>query len=467
MTEQEITKIAMGTLRNYYRLRLKTDNPVLETNKRGAGGIIADGSYSFDKPDDGGRFLATVEATSVASSDEVYYKLQRWLLGWDSAAAASVLTAIWFVWTYVQGWLLVKAWGVWLAALVLVGGFVATAAIIALVLRNFRRYRYIYAIEQFKRYHADEQWIAVAEEVFTSSGDKRYVELRDQCIYNGCGLIVINAENRPAIVLTPARHELFGNTRKLIQLFSEKQIQRILQRSLKPPDWWQKFSKGLPLRLDPDDPAYFLRFRRPVVNQIMVCTIAWVAISVFFYLEWQQRPVRYLDQAAYAAEVNATPKVPEPNRTIILPSDSVHIRPFDNNVIPYLLLLQMQKPTPALAGRTGQEFLIGLLDNTMIMYDCERLYNFQATKYMLQEGIYPDFETATRRMSELLRAGLQANSLWLGCFAENDSRYVVYLDLFFDKRAEADSAARNYNNQLKIKRLNVIISVRTLLPKRG
>ena len=63
--------------------------------------------------------------------------------------------------------------------------------------KGFPRYRYIYAVEQFKKYHADEQWVAIGEDVFENPNDKYLKELKKQCVYNGFGLISMGVCRSP------------------------------------------------------------------------------------------------------------------------------------------------------------------------------------------------------------------------------------------------------------------------------
>jgi hypothetical protein len=84
---------------------------------------------------------------------------------------------------------------------------------------------------------------------------------------------------------------------------------------------------------------------------------------------------------------------------------------------------------------------------------------------MLQEAVYPDFESASRRMSELLAAGVQANVLWLGCFSDSDERYVVYFDFLMNDQREAAETAALYAEQLRQRGMNAQITIRRLIPR--
>ena len=173
LDEHDITQITLRFLKSHYRQRQREGATMLSSDLRGAGGIIADGFLSFRQME-GEDFRATVEATSRASQDEVLFKLRRSLLRWDSAAAAAAVLATTFSVLYVEHLLPLKqyplvAWGA-----LLIVAFILTSPVFYLVLSPLRRYRYIYAVEQFKQYYADEQWVAIAEDVFPNYHDDRY-----------------------------------------------------------------------------------------------------------------------------------------------------------------------------------------------------------------------------------------------------------------------------------------------------
>ena len=56
------------------------------------------------------------------------------------------------------------------------------------------RYRSIFAIEQFKQYYADEQWVAIGKDTFSEEEDHFFQELKKQCVYNGFGLLSMDDE---------------------------------------------------------------------------------------------------------------------------------------------------------------------------------------------------------------------------------------------------------------------------------
>ncbi|MEK7257216.1 MAG: hypothetical protein AAB316_20850, partial [Bacteroidota bacterium] len=97
LTEDILKKVALRFFRHYYKYRLRyEDQPVTaKYDMEGVGGIVADGFYSFKKPD-GRDFSATFEATSRASKNEVLFKHQVKVLFWDGLAIAAVATVFLF-----------------------------------------------------------------------------------------------------------------------------------------------------------------------------------------------------------------------------------------------------------------------------------------------------------------------------------------------------------------------------------
>ncbi|MCB0589225.1 MAG: hypothetical protein KDD06_28315 [Phaeodactylibacter sp.] len=463
LDERDITQITLRFLKSHYRQRQREGATVLSSDMRGAGGIIADGFLSFPQVE-GEDFRATVEATSRESRHEVRYKVKQGLLKWDSAALTSALLAVSCVVLYAQHILPVKEYPLvaWLA--LLIAAFILTAPVFYFMLMPFRRYRYIYAIEQFKQYYADEQWVAIAEDVFPNyHNDRYYLELRGQCIYNGFGLLVVR-ENRPPIMqVTPSRQDLFKHRRKLIPLFSQVEIDKVIQQE-KYPDWLRQFK-----------PRHVIAFQRKFSNQMAVCLISLVAIAGVFYQESQDRPVRVLDYEDYLAEMA---KAWQDNRYNFMPDSIspysykidtpfVWPPPIRKDESPYLQLgLTAEKPPgpPSLLDSKDAEkgFIMAFPDVAgMITYDCSRL-RIDGEAFVVQEGVYPSYSSAASRISELSSYGLQTSALWLGCFSEAGSGYLVFFGPVFRGTADVDRALKVYETQLGDNVLDIKLKARSL-----
>ncbi|MCC6726298.1 MAG: hypothetical protein IT258_17455, partial [Saprospiraceae bacterium] len=221
LTENIIKKVALRFFRHYYKFRLRfEDQPVTaKYDLEGVGGIVADGYYSFKKPD-GKLFTATFEATSRESKDEVVYKPDQRVLLWDGLAVMSIVMvslAFYNLRSPIHA-LDNTRFGERAILLFLIGLFVWM--LFVLIARNFRRYRYIYAVEQFKKYFADEQWIALATDVFENKEDKYLAELKSQCVHNGIGLLTIDRNLDPKILITPSRHDIFAGKRQVVDFMS-------------------------------------------------------------------------------------------------------------------------------------------------------------------------------------------------------------------------------------------------------
>lgn len=222
LTEQEIRSLAIGFLKNHYKFRPhKVWNGIKVRNERhDIDGIVIDASLTYVQQD-GHQFLATVEASSVDRANEVYFRFHWFRLLFESLTLSLFVTAIvyglfaepWadFLASYMQA-------GGWQSAFQLFGGSIALFSI--LLLTNPKRYRYIYAIEQFKLFHADDQWIAYDADLFHTHEDRNYRELERQCMYFGFGLMQVERERRIRVILSPKRGDYFGQKRKKLPVWA-------------------------------------------------------------------------------------------------------------------------------------------------------------------------------------------------------------------------------------------------------
>ncbi len=485
LTEKEVQKISLSALRSYYRFRVKADVPELISDVRGTGGIIADVQYSFPQ-EDGSRFMATLEATALDSKDEVYFRRRIDLILMDALAFATITIGLFFLVLHIQKTGVVIHYSTLAIAGMILGAMIGLSALFFLFAWNLRRYRYIYAVEQFKQYFADEQWIAISEDVFPDFQNDAYQELRKQCIRYGFGLILIDNNRKPQLLIAPARRDVFEHRRGNVMFYTLQQLEllqrggalfgaqlkdilgklplpALLQQWQLPqmphlPKSFQKFTAPL----NPSDPAYLFRFKRSFRNQFAIMGFGIVLVGTVFYLELPLRTKRYVSQQQYAQEVIAAEAIrgPEPD-SLRDPYDTV--RAFNPQVVPYLAWLRSEEMIAnGLTPRAGGEVLIGMFEDALILYDCERLYNFQTPKYLLQEGVYPDFERASQRMSQLLAQNLEVNCLWLGCFGADQRAYVLYFGLVQNTSAEAQNLAKAYEKRLAGLQLDTKLSIRQL-----
>lgn len=466
LNQRDITRITLRYLKSYYRQRQREGSTLLSSDMRGAGGIIADGFLSF--PQIGGEdFRATVEATSRDSQKEVVFQLRKNLLRWDSAAVAAALAATGFAMLYVQRALPMKEYTLvaW-AGFLLVSWFMIFL-FFRYLLSPFRRYRYIYAIEQFKQYYVDEQWVAIGEDVFTNYHDDRYyLELRNQCIYNGFGLIVVRENKPPLVQVTPSRQDLFKHRRQLVPFFSQVEVNKLFQEE-NYPDWLRQFT-----------PRNFIDFRGKFKYQMAVCLISALLIGGVLYLESKDRPVNVLEYGEYVAEMgkareknsgNFMPDSIRPNLYLI-DTPFIWPPPIRGDVSPYLNLgLAPEKPPgPSPLPEPEQpaaDFFISYPGvSHLITYDCSRL-KITGDAYVIQEALYPTFAQAADRIAELSSYGLEASGLWLGCFSDAGRGYVVFFGPVFRSSAEASRLLKDLETQLGDNVLGIRMEIHPLQPK--
>lgn len=440
LSEQEIKDIMLRFLKRHYRNRQRNGETEIASDARGKGGILADGYLSFPKPG-GGWFVATFEATSYETRQEVRFTQRRGLLFWDNLVVALWGTAIGGGFNITQQWLPIKKHGPALPLVMLFSVLLGLFFLIRMLVSHARRYRQIYAVEQFKQYHADEQWIAVGEDVFNGPHDPHFIELRRQCIRYGFGLVVISADKLPRTHLTPAREDVFEGRRDIVKLITDNEWVKTIQNLGRQPwlnDLWGKMAAYIP-----QSDQWLHRFGGRLPKHWFASAVALTFIIAIWYRDYDTWAHRKLTPKVYAEEVIQTARdLPREPSTVNLDTPYFPPAPYLDDRISYLDEWLEDRLAAQRLWRNSARNAAGREDGYgVIFYDCARFLNFEGVKFILLDGVYTDFESSLLRVELLQADGIQAGSLWLGCFDERAKEYAVYIGPVFNTTGEANRLA--------------------------
>ncbi|MBI1226809.1 MAG: hypothetical protein GC192_16355 [Bacteroidetes bacterium] len=440
LTENIIKKVALRFFRHYYKFRLRyEDQPVIaKYDLEGVGGIVADGFYSFKKPD-GKPFTATFEATSLASKDEVIFKPDHRILLWDGLAVTGLAMVILAFLNFkahfhaLDNTKLAERIGL----LVLAGGLII--CIFYLIARNFRRYRYIYAVEQFKKYYADEQWVALGTDVFEDKNDKRLRELKSQCVYNGIGLLTVDKNLDPKIIITPSRHDIFAGKRQNIDFLPQKQVRDIEKKGK-----IDLFS-GLFGSIKKDKSV--LRHRKSTHTQLALLVGSLALLAVVFTKELENPDFQLVDKQEFTEKIakSKSNNLAEPD-TYLPDSSSMPKRKKSKSDGSFWSLQTPKETTPvpaesALAENStlrsaGGDELVEK-GGTEIVYDCSRFYNFDGKKFIVEVGELNEYKIATTTVQSIRSKGIFSAALLKSCFTDEKNGFLVYAGEIYNSAAEA------------------------------
>lgn len=256
LSEQDVKQRFVPFLKDFYRNRYEPLPNSMEVsfNNVTAEGLVADGVLRFKHPN-GASFVCTYEASSREKVDEVKFTLNIHYFLWDCAAFGAVTMAVAYLVAYASNptWLVLLGWTGNFGMLLGIGmiGFLSWY----FTMNKWRKYRYIYALEQFKQYQADEQWVALAADVFPAPTDPYLLELKSQCVYNGFGLGIVPEEGPVRVICAPTRLGAYAQERKMVEWITDQ-------------EWFQRASQNIATVRNMQPPgqltALFQQLLRPV-----------------------------------------------------------------------------------------------------------------------------------------------------------------------------------------------------------
>ena len=455
MTEESIKKSVVQYLKSYYKYRPRFQHdetlaPTLaQTDMITSNGIFADGHLSF-LDEKGKQFVATFEASSADSAFEVKYRLEKNLLFWDAIAVSALIVAFVFSYIYAfQNAIIASVNGGWVFFFTILI-FLIINIIYRFSLKKIPRYRSIFAIEQFKQYYADEQWVAIGNDTFSEEEDHFFQELKKQCVYNGFGLLSMDDEFDIQLLITPAREVVYGKKRKRTPFFSSLMESNYTQKAV---SWTQDAGQRL---LQPLSEHSLLRFHRPYYNQWAITGLSSLVFLTVLFRYINDTAVLFADDEHPQKEI-IKDAFPIAEKTDV--DDSLHIWAFNRKKE----TANVAEPMPAVVPdefteRNGQAAEDGVYltseNGEMNFYDCERL-NLEGDNYVIMDSKQPDLQHAKQKIAALKSKGVLANCVWLGCFPKSDLSYVVFYDLIYNDKKEATKKSIEFYKLLKMKSLDV------------
>ncbi|MBK6931188.1 MAG: hypothetical protein IPH12_10045 [Saprospirales bacterium] len=481
LTENDIKRAFLPFLKEFYKYRYeyRPESVHTELDNVSAGGLIADGMVSFRK-EDGAPFVCTYEATSLDKAEEVKFALNSTYFMWDCLAFGAMTAAVAYAVAY-------AARLPWLVHLQWTGnvGFIAGMLLIGLLswyffLRGWRKYRYIYAIEQFKQYYADEQWIALAEDVFPAPTDPYLVELKNQCVYNGFGLALVPSKGEIRALITPSRVGIYGRDRAMVQWVTRLQWYQAMSHNV---GTLSKFRPAVPgelstawnkiwrpawyLVLDPVKKTFlkvfspaegskdstFKRYMRGHNVQKWVFALCLAGITPLFYRVLNVREENVLevieypdanpeDQYGYLYEGDR-PLARDPRAIPKQYPNSTGARPAETGI-----------PTINLSGDNDQDDiptidLSGIEDEEAPAPKRDPCAGIRSRKgWIVQENTYALKSLADARVSALHQQGIPCAAAPLACLGGREG-YLVSLGQTYSSEAAAFEAADNFTQALE------------------
>ncbi len=488
-TEQQIRGLAINFLRFHYKLRPRypgggtrvVDKPHYYQ------GVLIDARLAYQQPDRT-FFTATIEATSVDRSEEILYQVNYWRIAIHAAVLALAFFAA-FVWAgpQVLGTNLWKVYGSPRVYLVLISSFIVLVGAIGALLSRARAYRYIYAVDQFKHFYADAQWVAYDVAIFEGGGwrmRRRYRELERQCVKYGFGMLAVEADQVVRNVISPSQVDQFGGLRSHLPRWLARGEATARPRiAALPPEVTDPLAvEAVPERAvvpaRPGRPKVYTQPRRRLAllrarlrrtyrsfypstlrRRPGYYTMGWWVFVVGFpsFLLLGYGLYRQASYEPYAREgrryaapdlgILESPASPVPPLEI---EEGEYQRSPDTVAAPDDP--EIDRPAEALVteGRVDdlnllRRYRIDTAGQVVIDYDCVPLFQRADPVFILLFGRYDSFETARQWALELNRLYGSAVTVALGdCVEPASDGYLLYLGAPTAEEGEANFLARSF-----------------------
>ncbi len=483
-TEDDVKRATLRYLKGYYRHRPRKGETKSSIDMQGEGDIIADGYLSFVK-EDGKVFTATFEATSYDSRQELEFQPLSVKLFFDSFAVGSLLTAFILGVLHYFEFFLFQEVGLFFSITILMAAIGLSALLYKYFFQSFfniSRYRYIYAIEQFKNYFADEQWIAFAIDVFPPNlKDKYFRELKRQCIRNGFGLIRLEADLEPRLLASPSMVEVSTVQRRIIRFFSTEEIQsrlnlpkdsRMLQKILAP--IFPKVEIG-------EKSMDLLRFQKWPWNQVAILLLSIILMATLLAVQWLNGPIVYVNEKQYAKELLAKEKEKEPTYyDVDTPTEPGVLPEAHKSIYDHSAKIDLSKRRVDVEEDTVEEVIpeeepivepplleprdilirTGKTSN-LLYYDCARIPYTDTTRYIVEDTIVINLNDARMRVNQLGDADFEVTAIWRGCYSSQKTGYLVFFGPFYPDSLTAATevlyletavSARNLSSRLRARK---------------
>ncbi|MDP4820748.1 MAG: hypothetical protein NWR67_07065 [Saprospiraceae bacterium] len=463
LTAHNLKLLSLQFLRRFYRDFPRSGAMETVLDMRGEGGIIADGWLSFSRPD-GTLFEVTVETTTAQMAQELRYVPPLRKITGDAFALSAVMVTLIFWMAYTRQDVFFYRYSQGYLATLIFSGVLVLMLVYVVLFWQSRRYRYIYAIEQFKQYHADQQWIAMAADVFPNPEDKYLTELKNQCMKYGIGLLSVQDSGMVQLLISPAQMAVSAKKRKVLRWVP---LQDLVQKV--PFSKWAGMlsPRKLSTYLSEGTQVLMLRFGNNIRVQIWIGLLAISSVFGVFLFENLKSPITKVNEKAYARKLESAMADFKPEARVLDSVVTSWVLPAYTDIRPYLDAREDRIPTwsvPAFLLKAPDKELPNLEAADFSQYNCNVFAQQTDVRYFLQLDRYFPLNFALEQAKKLNDLNIGVNCYWLGCFSERTSDFFLVTRKSFPTREGAEKARLALQRTLSRQKIGMDIEILEIIP---
>lgn len=427
LSEQQLAAIGLNYLRGHYNNYLHQLSVIIEPEQKAFQGIIIDGSLTIPLPN-GNKHVATIEASDLEKKNEVTYVILRRKKWMDAFAFGSVMTFFWLLLDHIFDIFFHHITdGFWSKLAAATGLLLFFMLFYYIVFGKRLRYYYIYAVEQFKRYFADDQWIILSGALWNYLDFDDRNMLKRQCVKYGLGLLKAEEDGTVEMLIDAAKYDVLEGTRK-------NKFKKYIQH-------WEK-----PLKSQNKKLAY-----RFIPNDIRTFIIGAVSLTatllLVLYEGYEAQKQIYVQEDRYEKHLQSLSYGPEADYFYL----DAQYYPYQN--------IQMPQYKETLSDMSKNLFVSNW--NKILLYDCHRINMQEAPFYILQIDWFENKTALLQQMKLYQNKKIILNGLWMGCRYDYADYYVMFTGPFFTSFEQATASVPAVKeillkNGISFKKLTVV-----------
>ncbi len=407
--EDSLIKNGLSFLRNHYKSIKRVAPSELFTRFELPNQVTLDGALRITREEDD-MFFVTLEATDLKNIGEVTYIILKKKRIIDGLAIGAFFMAIIFLLDHFDRWVFTESTIV-SNLIILTLGVLLFAYIWYRISFSYSRYKYIYAIQQFKKYEAHAKWLLISNQVWNKLDDDDRAELKKQCVFDNIGFLISGDDARIRIVMNPNTNQGLVIENQFLKKNKTK---------------WFEFVNKNANWVDNKERFINSDWKNFVLFLLFFCGTTFFITNEYF----RTHGVITVNEKDYSTFLKNKKFTEEPKYYFVDRKNR---------------FLYIEDFSEMLNNGRILSNLISMGASKQIWYDCSRVKNLPDKFYLVELSWYENVNEMMDKLKQFNRSPFVINAIWLGCLDGYQHHYSLFAGPFFNDEKSAYHFANTLN----------------------